>query len=297
MKALIFPQPTAPYSTTRYLQKAFRQLGIEVLDPDNRVGDGVDILATMLVQPTAAPGASKYPLVTLFNDRLSRMPAAWVAPFLEHSVATLSVNLPEPFPWSTVPFGVTWAPGAYDPVIHALPPTPDPHEGDRLGVQGIGYLGTFNAWRKYRFLKTLSDKLGVVIFGNAWDCAPGDIQMAVAGPPAYGGDYARMLSRFSIVVNVAESRWGPNRKTFEIPHQALMLTERVPGTVEVFHGLEDRPWWFSTPRGLVQAARYYVDNPREINVHRREQVTKVAPYTYEAQAKTVLRALEGGIPP
>ena len=290
MKTVIVPGDSSPYSTSKYLYEALgRRVNVRaltVLEPDS------DVLGTLLVNPTAEAFSNlPEPVITLFNDRLSRMPLPWVKHFYDRSKVVFCLNKPEPLPGITRTERFEWLPGAYSPEVHQR--YYRHRDGERLGA--VGYVGTFNAWRKYRFLQHLADKIGTVgIWGNNWSHAPaGFTEKFWHGAAGYGENYAELLSSFHIIPNILESRWGPNRKCFEIPHQALMLAEWAPGVRDLFgEQYDEAPWVFQSPNDLARSALYYADNPSEISVHRAVQQKIIKPYTYDFQAMVIEAAFE-----
>ena len=270
--------PRGSVSTTAYLHTALNQQVVALCTPD--APTDIDRLGSLVVQPQASlpPDNMPHPRALVLNDRVSRHPLPWLRHLFDWADRIFTLNLPEAIP-GLAGDKFEWLPGAYEPGMHDKV-FEEPHT---MTKAPLVYVGTFNAWRKWRFLH----EVPAIISGDGWEFSP----LSAAAEAKYGWQYAYMLNRSEMAVNVLQSRWGPNRKTFEIPHQTLMLCEWAPGVDRVFAPEPGWQWAFTTPTGLAEAVRYYTDNPSEVEKHRREQAAQVSPYTYDRQAKRIVEFL------
>lgn len=196
---------------------------------------------------------------------------------------------------------VEWLHHGYSSQVH-YPRVAEMSEADYVtDCQHVGIYSPYKAKWLIALKQALPD-LHLTIIGDGWaDAVKGtELETSYTGYPLFGDSYARALQSARINIAFHYGPCGPqgwadlvSTRTFEIPAcKGFMLHVDNPEVRDLFDvGSEIDV--FSTPEGLVEKVKFYLENPalRRAMVERAYERC-VPAYSYDARADVISRAIE-----
>ena len=168
-----------------------------------------------------------------------------------------------------------WLPLGYDPDIH--------RDWNFTRSCKVLYMGTNNCKKKEKYCRYIKP----VIFGNGWQ---GVLINSYA--PQYFLYYSKTLSQAQVALNILATETGPNRKFFEIPNSAFMLTTWFNSITEFYDDELIEKTTFTNEKQGKELCDYYVENEDERLRLWKKQKEAIKPYTYKNQIKKILEGLD-----
>ena len=220
-----------------------------------------------------AVGMLKCPKFCYWPDKFGRAPLDEEDLKLYDKVFTCTRPTPE---------GMIWLPTGWDQDFHAnLHYPPERRSSDVL------FIGT-KSERKLRFLSEIKpDK----IYGNGWESSWNIAGLVPPRPAIYLQEFVHVLNQHHIVVNVHRDDDGFNSRVFEFVACGFTLTDRVPGTEEVFGKELAAKISFETPKQGKAMVEWYKTRPELREALWQEEFKAIQPYTYKAAVERMISCL------
>ena len=189
---------------------------------------------------------------------------------------------------------VAWLPFGYHPALNR--PTSD---AGKHAQWDVTFAGTWGPLQE-RWLERLLD-LDLRIFGRQWHHLSRGSQLRARWRhgQGLGSEMAEVIGAARVTVNFVRAEHGcaHSMKTFEIPASGgFMLTNDTEEQRLFFQGDEECVY-FDSPEEMAAKAKFYISHHHERARIRLAGMRAVAPHTYLARAKGLLRFLERGDAP
>lgn len=264
---LVTPFLTYAWNTGNLILKALGELKHYCIVWDPRASYIPDIhdydVAIVQKGETVNPEDLKSPKINWFPDRLSRNPELHET--LKKYDRIFTWNLPE-HEWAE------WLPLGFDPDVHR-----------DFGLErrfDYIYIGTANSKRKVEWIKQIKPQ---IIAGSNWEEYGLNVYQ-----PMHIPQFIRFMNLSKIVLNVHESAWGINDKTFFIPNCSFMLIDDIPGVRELFGDKVADKISFSSPKEANDLIKFYLDNSEERQAAWMKEKEVITPYTCRKQVTKLL---------
>lgn len=166
--------------------------------------------------------------------------------------------------WQDKGVNCAYLPGGVDEDYHFISPPP----GDRY-ESDVAFIGRPNTEERIEFIRLLSEKFDMKIWGKGWD----KHGIEAFADNAYPSDYTKICRGAKVMIgwniDASVELYFSNRTWFSIGSGACYLTRYCPKLEEMFDRGKHLDW-FETPEEGVEKVQYYLDHPEKREIMRKE---------------------------